>query len=303
MRGSLRAGGVRIILATAPLAAVAIGALIYVGGGGATSALTGSVQVVGSETMRPVVAACAEAFMARNPRADVIVKGGGSGDGIAAVLHGIADMGMTSREISRRERDYAMTKGIALTVVDLALDGVTVIIHRANPIDALSFDQLRDIYSGSIRNWRELGGPESEIVVHARAAGSGTASMFSERILGDLPYGPAVQRLPTNTAIVAAVAAQPGALGYTGFAALRPAGERIRAIPLRDAQGMPVAPTAETIRTRRYPLARTLYLGVAGTPAGTVKEFLDFCTGPAGRALIQRAGYVEESPPMAAGVR
>jgi phosphate transport system substrate-binding protein len=128
---------VRSAFYTTPVLLVAIVGLLYLGSGTQSSNLqTGSVQVVGSETMRPVVTACAEEFMARNPQADIVVKGGGSGDGIAAVLHGVVDLGMTSRDLSSRERDYAASRGIEISAVGLALDGITVVVNRANAVAA-----------------------------------------------------------------------------------------------------------------------------------------------------------------------
>ena len=189
---------------------------------------TGSVQVVGSESVRPVVAACAEEFMARNPKADIVVKGGGSGDGVAAILHGIADVGMTSRDLTQRERDYAASKGIELSEFHLARDGVTVIVNGASRMTALDLDQLQAIFTGRIRNWRELGGDDAEITAFARAAGSGTASLFGDRILRGAPYASSVAQLPTNEAIVSEVAARAGAIGYTSLGALRTARNSVK---------------------------------------------------------------------------
>ncbi len=146
-----------------------------------------SVQIVGSETMRPVVAACAEEFMSRHPLADIVVKGGGSGDGIAALLHGITDIGMSSRELSVREQEYAASKGIELAMFALALDGITIIVNPANPLGAFDLAQLRNIFAGAVRNWREIGGAAEPIVVVARAPGSGTATLFGDRVMGGRP--------------------------------------------------------------------------------------------------------------------
>jgi phosphate transport system substrate-binding protein len=254
---------------------------------------SGSVQVLGSESMRPAITACAEDFMTRNPDADVIVKGGGSGDGVAALLHGLVDVGMTSRELSQRELDYAVGRGFAVSVFPMALDGVTIVVNRANPVTTLGIDQLREIFTGKIRSWRELEGFDGEILPFARAAGSGTASLFGERALGEEEYGPAVQRLPTNEAIVAEVAARAGAIGYAGLGALRVDGDRIKAVALTaGAQSSAVTATPETIIAGTYPLSRTLCLATAGAPLGTAKAFIDFCLSPNGQALFQRVGYV-----------
>jgi phosphate transport system substrate-binding protein len=253
---------------------------------------SGSVQVLGSESMRPAVTACAEDFMTRNPDADIIVKGGGSGDGVAALLHGIVDIGMTSRELSQRERDYAVGRGFAVAVFPMALDGVTIVVNHANPVTALSIDQLREIFTGKIRNWRELEGFDGEILPFARAAGSGTASLFGERALGEEEYGPSVQRLPTNEAIVAEVATRPGAIGYAGLGALRVGGDRIKAVALTASAQPAVIATPATIIAGTYPLSRKLYLATAGAPLGTAKAFIDFCLSASGQALFEHVGYV-----------
>jgi phosphate transport system substrate-binding protein len=295
---SRRSSAFRLVLYATPICLAAIAGFLYLSGSADGAAReAGSVQIVGSETMRPVVAACAEEFMTRNPQADIIVKGGGSGDGIAALFHGIVDIGMTSRNLSRAERDYAVAKGIEISVFELALDGIAIVVNRASVVAALDLGQLRSIFTGRVRNWRELGGADAEILLFARAAGSGTASLFGERVLGDDAYAASVQRLPTNEAIVAEVAAQYRAIGYTDLGALRRAGDRIKAVALRgDVQSPPVLPTAESIRSGSYPLARSLYLSTAGRPSGTVKAFLDFCSSASGQALLQRAGYVGIHP-------
>jgi phosphate transport system substrate-binding protein len=113
-----------------------------------TGAVSGSVQVAGAESMRPVVTRCAEDFMSRNPQADIIVKGGGSGDGIAALLHGLVDIGMASRELSRRELDYVQSQGVSLAVHGLALNGISTVVNRAVSLGALELGQLRDIFAG-----------------------------------------------------------------------------------------------------------------------------------------------------------
>jgi phosphate transport system substrate-binding protein len=285
---------VRLAASIVPLALAAVAALVYFGDGTGTSELpSGSVQVVGSETMRPVVTACAEDFMTRNPRADVIVKGGGSGDGIAALLHGMVDIAMTSRELSLRERDYAVSRGIAISVVGLALDGIAVIVNPASRVTTLDLGQLQDIFAGKLRNWHAVDGGEAEILPFARAAGSGTASLFGDKVLRDKTYAASVRQLPTNEAIVAEVAARPDAIGYTGLGAMRGAGSRVKVVALRiDPASAPASPTPETIRSGTYPLARTLNLATVENPSGTAKALLDFCMGPSGQALLQRAGYV-----------
>lgn len=288
----------RLALFASPVLLAALGAIFYFSLAPQDSAATqsGSVQVAGSETMRAVMTACAEDFMTRNPESDVIVKGGGSGDGIAALLHGMVDIGMTSRELSQREHDYAASKNIDVSLSELALDGITIIVNRANPLSTLDLSQLQSIFAGRARNWRDFESGETDIVTVARAPGSGTASLFDERVMGEKPYAASVQRLPTNEAIVAEVAARPGAIGYTSLGALRGAGDRVKVVALRtQPQSIAVTPSADTIRSSQYPLTRTLYLGTVGKAAGAPKAFADFCLGISTQPLLQRAGYVSIS--------
>lgn len=283
-----------LVWSAAPVVLLAFGAVLYFSNAANTSApQSGSVQVAGSETMRAVMTACAEDFMARHPQSDIIVKGGGSGDGIAALLHGMIDIGMTSRELSQRERDYAQAKGIDVSISELALDGITIVVNRTNPLAALDLAQLRDIFAGSIRNWKDFESGDTDILPVARAAGSGTASLFDDRVMDGKTYAASVQRLPTNEAIVAEVTARPGAIGYTSLGAARSAGDRVKVLALRtEAQTVPVMPSPDAIRSGQYPLTRALYLGTAGKPASTTKTFLDFCLGASMQPLLQRAGYI-----------
>jgi phosphate transport system substrate-binding protein len=268
---------------------------LYIGRpAGMPTLLSELVQVVGSESMRPTIAAIAEDFMTRNPLADITVRGGGSGDGIAALLHGMVDIAMTSRDVTPRERAYVGDKGLELSVVPLALDAVVIVINQANPITVLDVEQIRDIFAGKIRNWRELQGAETEIVPLARAAGSGTAYLFGERVLSAESFAASVSHLPTNEAIVAEVAARPGAIGYTGLGALRGAGDRVRMIAIRsNQQSPPTMATAESIVSGSYPLSRKLSLATTGHPLATAKGFVDFCLSANGQALFQMAGYIE----------
>jgi phosphate transport system substrate-binding protein len=282
----------------AALILVGAGAYLYFAAGGESSAAPiGSVQLVGSESMRPSVTACAEDFMTRNPQADVIVRGGGSGDGVAALLHGITDIAMASRELTQREREYARSNSIDLAVFSVAQDGISIIVNRTNPVADLSLSQLREIFAGRLRNWSDLGTAPGEILPFARAAGSGTALMFGERILGQESYAASVQRLPTNEAIVSEVASRPEGIGYTDLGALKHGGDRVRAVALRaDGQSPPVVATPETIISGHYPLSRRLTLISAGSPLGTAKAFIDFCSSATGQALFQRAGFVAAKP-------
>jgi len=179
-------------------------------------------------------------------------------------------------------------------MVPLALDAVVIVINQANPITVLDVEQIRNIFAGKIRNWSELHVAETEIVPLARAAGSGTAYLFGERVLSAESFAASVSHLSTNEAIVAEVAARPGAIGYTGRGALRGVGNRVRMIAIRsNQQSPPTMATTESIVSGSYPLSRKLSLVTTGHPLATAKAFVDFCLSASGQGLFQRAGYIE----------
>lgn len=286
----------RAILAGALFLAGALSATLFSRfvdqGSAGQSAQSGSLQIAGSESMRPIVAACAEDFMAGSPQADVIVKGGGSGEGISALLHGLIEIGMSSRALTQKERDYAAANNIELAVTPLALDGIAVVVHPSNTLTALDLEQLKSIYSGSSPSWGNLGGGNGEILVVARAPGSGTATLFDERVL-DGAMAAAHRKLATNEAIVEEIAARPDAIGYADLGAVRKANGRVKTVAIRASSDSPaVAPVTETLQSDAYPLARTLYLISTAPPSDLAVAFIGHCLGPRGKVLIQRAGYV-----------
>ncbi|MET3580835.1 phosphate transport system substrate-binding protein [Mesorhizobium robiniae] len=165
-------------------------------------------------------------------------------------------------------------------------------MHRTNPLREIDVDQLRAIWAGDLSQWRELSGGPGEIHPLARAKGSGTEEVFAERVLKGQRAGSVAKELPTNEAIVAEVAAQPNAIGYTGLGALRNASDRVHVLAIRS-QSSQVLPSANTVRSGSYPLTRALLLVNPGAPSGLAASFIAYCTGSAGQALVKRAGYVE----------
>ena len=282
-----------IIASLAVLTLVLAGALLMGrSGGSGKSAQSGSLQISGSESMRAVVTACAEDFMTKFTEADVIVKGGGSGEGISALLHGMVEIGMTSRGLTEKETAYAADNNIELTETALALDGIALIVHPSNGIGELDLAQLRMIYTGELRSWRNITGMGGNINVIGRASGSGTAAFFAERVLGGAE-AIATQKLASNEAIVAEVASRPEAIGYTGLGAVRNAEDQVKILAIRAEPGSAaVAPKPDALQSRAYPLARTLYLLNAKPQSDIAKAFLAHCIGPDGQSLIQKAGYL-----------
>ncbi len=254
---------------------------------------SGSVLIKGSETMQPLVALCAEDFMSKHPHVDVVVQGGGSGTGIAAVLHGTVDIGMASRDLSAKEREFAASKGFQLREYTVALDGIAIVVHPDNPITQLNLDQLRQIFTGRVRNWREIGGMPHDMVALGRMASSGTSALFLQRVLAGETYAESVHQMPTNTAIIAEVMNQLTAIGYSGLEAVQAARGQVKVVALQaTSQSSPVLPIGETISSGSYPLARALHFYTAGEPSGAIQDFIEFCRSSQGQQLVRKAGFI-----------
>lgn len=253
----------------------------------------GLVLIKGSETIQPWITMCAEDFMSKHPHRDVVVQGGGSGTGIAALFHGTVDIGMVSRDLTDKEREHAASTSFHLREYAVALDGIAIVVHPDNPLKQISLDRLRQIFAGQVRSWQEVGGTQHDMVVLARMAGSGTSALFRQRVLAGEDYAESVQRMPTNTAIITKVANHPAAIGYSGLEAVQAARGQVKMVALQAAPAsFPVLPEVETIRSGRYPLARTLHLYTAGEPSGPVKDFLDFCLSSHSQELVRKAGFI-----------
>lgn len=275
------------------LLSIALGLSVLGGCAKGTPHQTGSVLIKGSETMQPLVTMCAEDFMSKHPHVDVVVQGGGSGTGIAALFNGTVDIGMSSRDLSDKEHEHASSNGFQLREYVVARDGIAVVVHPENPLTQLSLDQLRRMFTGQIRNWHEVGGVQHDIFVLARTASSGTSALFRHRVLAGENYGESVQQMPTNTAIVAEVTNQPAAIGYSGLEAVQAAHGRVKVVALQaTSNSLPVFPTRAAIRSGSYPLARALHFYTAGEPSGQVRDFIDFCRGPQGQKLVAKAGFI-----------
>ncbi len=247
------------------------------------------VTVKGSDTMVILGQRWAEDFMNRNAGKVVMVTGGGSGTGIAALINGTTDVCQSSRPMKPDEklklRDRYQTTGIEIPV---AKDGLSVYLHEANPVKELTIEQLRGIYMGTITNWKQVGGRDATIVLYSRENNSGTYVFFKDNVLGGRDFSPRAQTLPGTAAVVNAVAKDPNGIGYGGHAYTK--GVKDCAIR-KDAKSPAVAPSAATVRDGSYPLWRHLYFYLRKKPDGDAKAFVDFCLSPEGQKLASDVGY------------
>ena len=242
------------------------------------------IVVEGSTTLLPIAQKAAEVFMNSNPGADISVRGGGSGVGIASLIDGTCDIGDSSRPIKDTELDKAVTNGRSLKANVVAMDGICVIVHPSNSMSALSKKQIKDIYTGAISNWKQLGGPDEKIVVISRDSSSGTFEAFGTLALDGAKVRPDALLQASNQAVASTVSRTPGAIGYVGLGYLS---SSVKAV---DVDG--VKASKETVLSNKYPIGRPLFMYTNGTPKGLSKQFIDYILSPEGQKLVEEEGFV-----------
>ncbi len=245
---------------------------------------SGEVAINGSTTVLPVVQKTAEAFMAENPSAVLSISGGGSGNGIKAIIDGLCDIAMASRDIKEKEIKLAGTKGVKPMRHVVAIDALVPVVHPSNPVKNLTVAQLADIYMGKVRNWEEVGGPDAPVVVVSRDTSSGTYETWQEKILGKNRVTPRALLQASSGAVVQAVAKNKNAIGYIGYGYVDKSTKTV------EVDGF--AATPENALSGKWPIARELYLFTNGEPQGTAKAFIDFTLGPKGQALVKEVGFI-----------
>ncbi len=242
------------------------------------------VVINGSTTVLPVVQKTAEAFMEENPNAVLAISGGGSGNGIKAIIDNLCDIAMASRDIKSSEVKLAESKGVKPMRHVVAVDALLPAVHPSNPVKNLTVAQLADIYMGKVKNWEEVGGPDAKIVVISRDTSSGTYETWQEKILGKKRVTPAALLQASNGAVVQAVAKNKNAIGYIGY------GYVDGSTKVVNVDGLEA--TEENALSGKWPIARELYLFTNGEPQGTAKAFLDYLLSSKGQALVKEVGFI-----------
>ena len=250
-----------------------------------------SVTIKGSDTMVHLMSTLAEAFMKKNPEVQVSVTGGGSGTGIAALINGTTDVCASSRDMQQKEKDQAKEKNINPVEKTIAYDGIAIVVHPDNPIKDITMEQLKKIYTGAYKNWKELGGPDQPMTVLSRESNSGTYVFFQEHVLNKENYAPTVKLMPASSSIVQSVSADKWSIGYVGLGYTKEG--NIKVVPVKKDDSSPaVTPTHATVLDKTYSIARALYLYFNGEPADNNKLLLDFALSPDGQKIVDETGYV-----------
>jgi phosphate transport system substrate-binding protein len=250
-----------------------------------------TLTIKGSDTMLPMITALAEAYVKVHPDTQISVTDGGSTVGINALLDGNTDLCMSSRVLSAEESEKANYRRIAPQDVVVALDGVTVIVHPQNPVNQLTLGQLRRIFNGKIKSWREVGGPDQAIQVISQNSDSGTSAFFKERVLQKENYKSGIQLAASNAAVVQSVGQELWSIGYIGFAHAQGAGVKVIGIGKSSASPA-IVPSIVTIRDGSYPMVRALHIYASGKVNILAVSFLDFVFSPEGQRIAREKGYV-----------
>jgi phosphate transport system substrate-binding protein len=251
-----------------------------------------SLTIKGSDTMVLAGQAWAEAFMAKYHGAEVSVQGGGSGTGIAALINGTCDICEASREMSLKEVQSCKERNFIPVKTTVALDGITIAVNSSNPVRSLTLAQLKGIFTGSIKNWKQVGGEDAPIVVLSRESSSGTYVYFKQNVLDNQNYAATALLMPSTKAIQQEVKHNPNAVGYGGVAYFKNQ-KGIKIVPVSKTKSSPaIEPTDDNVRSGRYPISRGLFFYTAGAPKGEIKTFVNFVLSTEGQELAEKKGYV-----------
>ncbi len=295
MRGKAIAGVLAVLLLAAIATAGCVGRSASAQASGQGTGAADAIENKGSDTLVNLALAWAEAYMKEHPNARISVTGGGSGTGIAAMINGTVDIANASREMKKEEIDAAKKNGIDPVEHTVAKDAIAVVVHPSNPVDGLTLQQISDIYTGKITNWKEVGGEDRPIVLLSRESNSGTYVYFLEEVIrlgkkSDLLFSPDTLLMPSSEGISTEVRQNPNAIGYDGLGYVT-SDQKMLGVA-KDAGSPYVLPAVETVNNDTYPISRGLYMYTAGEPQGSVKAYLDYILGPVGQALVPTLGFV-----------
>lgn len=248
-----------------------------------------TITVKGSDTMVILAQRWAEVYMSKHPSITVQITGGGSGTGIAALINGTTDICNASRPMKKSEREKLKQRFNTLGVeIKAAKDALSIYVNEANNLNEISLAQLKDIYTGKVTNWKNVGGPDAKIIMYGRENNSGTYVYFKDNVLDGEDYASAVQTMPGTAAVVNAVAKDKNGIGYGGAAY----GKGIKFLKVKkDANSPAYEPNAENVKTGDYPITRFLYMYTRSRPTGAVKDFIDWTLGSEGQEIVKKVEY------------
>ncbi len=243
-----------------------------------------NLTINGSTTVLPIMQVMVETYMKKHPDVAITVSGGGSGNGIKALLDKSTDIAMSSRELKESELKLASERGINPKSIAIAIDAVLPIVHPSNPVSGLTRPELQAIYAGSVKNWKEVGGPDKAIVVVSRDTSSGTYEAWNELVMGKEKVAPSALLSASSGAVLQTVGKNKYAIGYDSYGYLN---KTVKALKVDGIEGKP-----ETAANGMYPISRKLWIMTAGESSGAAADFINFIMGKEGQAIVAKSGAV-----------
>lgn len=251
-----------------------------------TEARAEKLVIKGSDTLgAKLVPQLAEQFKAQHPGTTFDIAAEGSTTGIAAIIDGTAQIGMSSRRAKSSEVGAASAKGVHRKPTIVAYDGIGVIVNSANPVTSLTKKQVEQIFTGEVTDWSAVGGSGGKISIYTRNTSSGTYSDFKELAMKKRDYAGGSQKMAGNEQIAAEVGKNKNGVGYVGLAYIKAGG--VKVVPIDG-----VLPSVQSVHAKTYPYARPTFYYTNGEPGGLAKQFLDFTISGAGQKIVQQVGFV-----------
>ena len=247
----------------------------------------GVISMDGSTTVGPIAKAFLAEFKKQNPKVEIQLSESGSGNGAKALLNGSCDIANMSRFMKNTEFEACTQKGVYPVAHVIALDGIAPIVHPSNPVKNLTIEQIKKIYTGDIKNWKDVGGPDKDIVVISRDTNSGTYEAWMEMVLGkEARMVSSAEYRGSSGLVRARVAATPGAIGYIGVGYVD---DTVRGVPVNG-----IEPTPVTVRNGTYPISRPLFMFTNGYPAmgSDLYNFVTMYLTAEGQKIIEGIGFV-----------
>jgi len=242
--------------------------------------------IKGSDTLgAKLVPTLAEEYKARNPGVSFEIAAEGSTTGIAAIIDGTAQIGMSSRRARPTEVSAATAKGVSLKPLIVAYDGMAVIVNASSPIANLTLRQVEQIFTGDVTDWSAVGGRPGKISVYTRNTSSGTYSDWKDLAMKKRDYAKSSQKMAGNEQIAAEVAKNPNGIGYVGLAYLKAEGIKVVSID-------GVTPSKETVLAKKYAYARPTFYYTNGEATGEAAKFVAFTLSDEGQKIADKIGFV-----------
>ncbi|MDY6831127.1 MAG: phosphate ABC transporter substrate-binding protein [Thermodesulfobacteriota bacterium] len=249
-----------------------------------TPALAEQLVIKGSTTVLPVAQKWIEAYMKENPDVAISLSGGGSGNGIKALIDGTTHIATASRFIKDSEVQFASAKNKYPVPFRVALDCIVPVVHPSNPVTNLTLSQLQGIYTGQVTDWKDLGGSSGKIVIVSRDSSSGTFEVWEDIVLEGGRVTPRSLVVASNGAVAQTVSKTKGAIGYVGMGYLN---EDLKPVKVNNVMG-----SEATTRSGEYAISRPLFVFTNGWPEGTTLDFINFILSKTGQELVREVGSV-----------